>query len=338
MAYSKAQCIGFQLNTFPEFDYIWDPKALRWKTDYLKSKYLGLANDDADIRSRCSVMKDAIAFADKQSTIDRSDKTLKIFMAPEFFFRGSRGAYPVEKVSMIMENLRAFTKDKRFAHWLFVFGTALGSLGHLLDTEIFNLAMVQKGGVGSSTYTHKTGPESDSFIVYKEYISHIDFLRDAKKKWSDSLDRDVRVGGTIDLVAPTMGSRDISVFGSSPSGVTYNEFGHESLQEINKTGLGGGSIFTIDGITFGLEVCLDHFKRRLRAADRSKGKPRVQVQLIPSAGMSIEEDAIAVCDDGLIFNVDGGGTSAHSALQVLDLEVFNLITVVSPLAEKSVVY
>jgi hypothetical protein len=333
MDYKNVQCIGFQINTFPEHDYIYNLLLSKWEIQ--RSRYLGILNDDTDIRARCSLMRDAIAFADKQSDIDRDEKRLKLFVAPEFFFRGTKGAYPIEKVSMIMESLRGFTAQPRFADWLFVLGTALGQLENLLDTEIFNIALVQKGGVKSSTY--KQG-EQDAFVVYKEYVSHIDFLRDKAKNWQNPIERVVNLGNRSDLVQPTLGSRDISAFGGPASGVVKDQYGNQHLKEVNKTGLGGGSIFTIGGITFGIEVCLDHFKRRLRQAERKKGDPRVQVQVVPSAGMSIDKDSIAVVEKGLIFNVDGGGGAAHTALKELTLGVFDLVSDVKAKSTKDVAY
>jgi len=58
----------------------------------------------------------------------------------------------------------------------------------------------------------------------------------------------------------------------------------------------------MDGISFGLEVCRDHYLKRLAHSEES-GK--VQIQLVPSAGMSIEESSVACVRDGLVFNVDG---------------------------------
>jgi hypothetical protein len=78
--------------------------------------------------------------------------------------------------------------------------------------------------------------------------------------------------------------------------------------EINKSGYGGASVFTIDGVTFGLEVCLDHAQNRLAnyyAGAAKAGDPKVQIQLIPSWGMSIGGGKLCVLSQGLVFNVDG---------------------------------
>ena len=73
----------------------------------------------------------------------------------------------------------------------------------------------------------------------------------------------------------------------------------------------GGCIFTMDCITFGLEVCRDHYLKRLASSQNSRS---AQIQLIPSAGMSIEQASIACADGGIIFNVDG--VSPHAMVAV----------------------
>src|SRR6185369_6324461 len=80
-----------------------------------------------------------------------------------------------------------------------------------------------------------------------------------------------------------------------------------------KSGIGGGSVFTMDGITFGLEVCLDHMENRLaefyKVGVAAVGDPKVQIQLIPSWGMLIGKGELVCVEDavkpGLTFNVDG---------------------------------
>ena len=58
----------------------------------------------------------------------------------------------------------------------------------------------------------------------------------------------------------------------------------------------GSAVFEIDGIRFGLEVCLDHAKNRLT------GNERVSIQLVPSCGMSWT--AYKCVAGGLYFGVD----------------------------------
>jgi len=91
------------------------------------------------------------------------------------------------------------------------------------------------------------------------------------------------------------------------------------VSEVNETGSSGGCVFTMDGITFGLEVCLDHGnKRRENYCANTwapSGEPKVQVQLIPSCGMKIGNPCCV--PQRLVFKVyvahyaakkDAGGT------------------------------
>ncbi|MDW6003241.1 hypothetical protein [Vibrio mangrovi] len=164
-------------------------------------------------------------------------------------------------------------------------------------TEIFNMALVQKGG----TATTEQSCSLKQVIVYKEYVSHIDFIRDTSLQWGKPTERKIVIHGETRMALPTSGSVD--TLGASP-----NKPVKGGISEINRSGLGGGGVFTIDGITFGLEVCLDHAYNRLwefydKAAN--SGDPKVQIHLIPSWGMSIHGGVVSCIADGLVFNVDG---------------------------------
>ncbi len=449
-----------------------------------KMIYLGDSDDDTDIETRCDIMKEAIRTAYRHGDIDDDTSVLKVFMAPEFYFRGAKGSYPIEKISGIVDSMRETTDRFELADWLFVFGTAIGQLAHeevtdtgagtgqervhsgdvkynarivevdnsgptrikvecglapglignlvpwgakqtivneitkcelssespgknqfwltlrnkslftpgpvvllepvaaILDgkgkknkwslkvkskicsrivkgvdwkirqagtegtiddcthiandvyqlsvistgdpwkigwvklvepiaTEIFNIALVQKGWPAPSPCDKGLR----GAIVYKEYVSHIDFIRDKTKypSW-DLKDRRITIDEKAERrVLPTSGSRDVG--GAEPNvpgeGSTWTDkdgIEHTVGSEINKSGVGGGSVFTIDDITFGLEVCLDHGKDKLHNfydGQAASGDPKVQIHLIPSWGIEIGGGEVCCVDDGLVFNVDG---------------------------------
>jgi hypothetical protein len=80
----------------------------------------------------------------------------------------------------------------------------------------------------------------------------------------------------------------------------------------------GGSVFTVDGIKFGLEVCFDHAQKRLAGAEG------IKVHLIPSCGMEIGSDLFCV-DRGIVFNVDGSmmyNTPGHAEVKIKGSLVF----------------
>ena len=294
MAYTHVQPIGYSIGTFPVSD----------TSSAFKQKYLGIDDDDRDVTTRCKIMSGVIGDVADDSAVDTSSTTLKIFMAPEFYFRGSKGAYPLERVAWIMGAMRDLTEDGRFDHWLFVFGTAVGYIDSDSDNrEILNVVMVQRGGVSTGEVS-----VANTLIVYKEYISHIDFIRDRASypKWDNEGHRMGLIGSSESGLIPIRGSRDLR--------------SKEVIDKEDRTvsGLGGQSIFEMDGITFGLEVCLYHYKKRLRTANNASkdGQKYVQIHLIPSAGASIQKDAIGCIGGGVIFNVDGG--KPHSSVKLND--------------------
>ncbi len=288
MSYSHVQCIGYKINTL-ELDK--------------KNNYLG-AVSTIDINNRCTIMKNAMLEALAKASEKNDSNCLKIFMAPEFFFRDANGAYPIEAVSSIMETLREQTNEMHFKDWLFIFGTAIAYLTNVDSKEVFNIAMVQSGWTKSVDFP-------PALIVYKEYVSHMDFIRDKANKWGKN--RRALIGREswwsfllgrdrdMSLLRPTEGSRDLE-------SKKINKVGKG--KEKTKSGLGGQGYFEMKGVHFGLEICLDHFKSRLRASPPEKGDFYPQIHLIPSGGASIQEESIACGNKGIIFNVD----ARHTAL------------------------
>jgi len=399
--YSKVQFIAFNIRpgqvrtnpcpvigcACPQFDP--HPKNLHFckgcNHDHVsQKKYLGDTEATKDIKIRCAIMKKAIetAFHDANllkakvrrcswNVFSKKEPVLKIFMAPEFYFRGSEGGYPVENVSQIMETMREETQYKAYKDWLFVFGTAIGyqkheetlskilkkkdnfnieidtvartivedcevrgrktgvsrkvkkaekktkpdstyyeielkaggyfEQGELIEigwpndreTEVFNIALIQKGGPSSSKPPSREGAKervtdpNRELIVYKEHVSGIDYLPGSVK------------GKYL------IHGEDRRILETEKSGES---------SEISKSGLGGGSVFTVDNITFGVEVCLDHACNRLKNYydyHANKSDQKVQIHLIPSWGMSIVGGKICCVDKGLVFNVDGSRSDSE---------------------------
>jgi len=184
-----------------------------------------------------------------------------------------------------------------------------------LAAELINVALIQKGG---SDLENRGGLREA--IVYKEFASHIDFVNEKPDEWYDvsGKHRKILLEDERQVMLPTEGAVDIlsrhrQASNRGDSGI--------KVSEINVSGYGGGSVLTIDGITFGVEVCRDHLLKRLHlfyfgnpvanppvARTVAKSDPRVQVQLIPSWGAWIDRNSICCVEDGLIFNVDGAKT------------------------------
>ncbi|HYO69942.1 MAG TPA: hypothetical protein VEU33_28085, partial [Archangium sp.] len=92
--------------------------------------YLGDPDPMTDITFRCDAMKEAIRLAYQDPNVNTGPNVLKLFMAPEFYFRGQKGGYPVKNLPDIIRLMREETDKFKYADWLFVFGTAIGYLEH----------------------------------------------------------------------------------------------------------------------------------------------------------------------------------------------------------------
>jgi hypothetical protein len=167
-------------------------------------------------------------------------------------------------------------------------------------------------------------------VVFKEYVSWIDFLGSnfAKPEFNapGGGGRLIVIDGVTDrMVLPTDGSRDtLGANPNLPPAPTTGTIWHDSNgaehrvgSEINVSGEGGGSVVTIDGITFGIEVCLDHLAKRLDNLYRNSanaGDPKVQILLIPSWGMTIGAAPCNTVPNAVLFNVDGSRTESAARL------------------------
>lgn len=111
------------------------------------------------------------------------------------------------------------------------------------DLVVYNLALVT-----DDTNRNLTG-------VLKEHKSTIDFLKHAQP------------GGISDEYVKHMSEK--------------NEALQVPHQLVDRLKIDKDGIFTERGITFGVEICLDHLQKRLV---QTPGSNKVQVQIITSAG------------------------------------------------------
>src|SRR6185369_17223327 len=124
-----------------------------------------------------------------------------------------------------------------------------------IATEVFNIAQVQRGWPSSVLHQGLT-----QALVDKETVSNIDYLGKNSSNLGEWFAKD-GVGRVIDIhgrkdrtVLPTSGAK--ALLGASPNevgsgGKVWTKNGGTVGSEVNKSGIGGGSVFTMDGITFG---------------------------------------------------------------------------------------
>jgi hypothetical protein len=186
------------------------------------------------------------------------------------------------------------------------------------SAEIFNVCFVQKGGAGAPASSEGTALKQR--MVEKETISSVDFggpEYGTGDTFYDPLHHLINFYDSQLRAAPRQGARqtydpsaDTSLENKPGTSKTFkSNFGDErdvnvhtrNISERSASGFGGGSLFDMDGLSFGLEVCLDHLQQRLKQS----GAGKVRVQLIPSCGMSIKDPSKHMLPNGFIFNVDG---------------------------------
>jgi hypothetical protein len=252
--------------------------------------YLGLPDPLEDIDARCQLMLRAMQTASanlpQTSPPEAPGTTLKVFMAPAFFFRGGNGAYDMDSVQYAVAQLQKMSAGDEWTDWLLVFGTIAGfsdTSGQAYpggapiagQPEMYNFTLVQRGGAANA------GPLSAK-VVMKEIMSGIDFIADVANS-----------GGLL------LGEVDHGEAGPVLPG------GERQLVDYD-----GAGVLTLDDITWGLDI-RDH----LRNSPQLPGESLIQAQLIPSYGMAINPAQVAAEQQGYVFLCDGSGLDS-SAMQV----------------------
>eukprot|EP00241_Pyramimonas_parkeae_P001825 CAMPEP_0114244466 /NCGR_PEP_ID=MMETSP0058-20121206/11351_1 /TAXON_ID=36894 /ORGANISM="Pyramimonas parkeae, CCMP726" /LENGTH=436 /DNA_ID=CAMNT_0001357401 /DNA_START=222 /DNA_END=1532 /DNA_ORIENTATION=+ len=253
-------------------------------------KYVGLSNMRDDFSARVEVVRKALEKADKVASKDPA--VLKVFTLPEFFFRGPIGAYPLQDVlgdamypNGFIYQIQQLLEGDRWASWLGIFGTIIafqiapGNRYRLHN--VYNICLCQHGG-----FTSAQERGAKCHFVLKHWVSKIDFLD----------------GGEP---------------GDEGQVVKDDEKWLENHQQHYLDGLRAygrledDCLVRVGGISFGLEICLDHRNRRLiknEATRKYQHNRPVEVQLVISAGMSLIDRSVVVNrKGGLIFINDGLG-------------------------------
>jgi len=280
MPYQQVQYIAYVINTAPQ------------RNNGIKT-YLGLPDAAEDIDARCQLILRAIQTAQaniaQSSPPEAPGTTLKIFLAPEFYFRGSTGAYDMDSVQLAISALQNMVKGDEWNDWLFGFGSILGlsaptfpyppyNINPAAKKEVYNFTLLQRGGSANQ------GPQGAN-VVTKELKSGIDFITQTQS----ANNTDILIGN-VNYLPP-----------ASSSGP-----GRER-QQLNYDGAG---ICTISDITFGVEICLDHsaetapgvYVGRLQQSPQLPNEPQIQIQLIPSCGMTIHNAQVMTEINGYVFH------------------------------------
>lgn len=302
--YKATQFISFTINTLggSSADGECDGRNVDPKTGLC---YLGNTRDLAeDVHHRVRIVEKVLhkltndAFTEEPE-IDRNSNVLKIVMLPEFFWRGPFGVYSMKDLYddteddskdgiliQVADRLRAIISDDAFADYLFVAGTILAAqptdpqmnltqaLENARNIMYYNFATMIKGGKGHSHY----------YFVQKRYISGADFLSRAQ--------------------LPNPSDEDMHLYGDATLPL------QETLRKRGDT-IVSHNVVEIDGIRFGIEICLDHRMGQLyNNIQLYENGQLVDVHLITSAGMAIERGPNPIVPGGVVYLSDGEASSA----------------------------
>lgn len=291
--------------------------------------YLGLQNDSDDVTRRLSIMKFALEKAYQLS--DPSNTTLKLFNAPEFFFRGKNGAYNItheygdphfeacHAVCQTLKGLETLVADEKFKDWLFLFGTVIASdtrASEDHESVFVNFAPVYRG------YDPATSsPLGKRLIVPKRYVSREDFLT-IRRKFNESLATEI-----FDDPMPYQATV------LNPFEYGYRQYNNDQWKKYKGALTDRGyamvdfDFFVMDNITFSIEICLDHDKHSAHdvfmanlATGSKKRIPyggddgftygripdhQAQISLVSSGGITVNPESLVLANNGYIFLQDG---------------------------------
>lgn len=225
-----------------------------------------------------------------------SNTTLKILIAPEFYFRPDHAdhSYPAEVYRAIKDVLRATIADMgEFADWLIVAGTVMwhytsedqgrGRVGAGSKTVYNNTALVVGGGGGATSH----------YKIDKVWASGIDGIPTG------------RHGGD---------------FEQDPNRQSLGEMLETQARRISHF---KQHLFRVGGQQLGLEICADHSTGGLRRYVLGRWKFQrtwPNLHLITAAGARVSSTSVCARVNGYVCRCDGyltGMTSPMSHSKVL---------------------
>lgn len=250
---------------------------------------LGLS-DDAKKRLRRLA---AVVEKAHSELVGDQDTTLKVFVAPEFYFRPEAATnshtYSQEERSKILVALGLMFKNAKFDHWLIVAGTVIANIPVVPVTTpktyyYYNTAIAIKGGTNCKLSA-----------IEKQQPSGID---------------GVPVNGGITSNTVAAGN--------------YKEHFEEWSTKKER-------LFNVDGVQLGLDICLDHagpvsfhpasvgyafvqdtLRMTKRVANESLSQPPlpaplpdIALHILTAGGMPIVPQSLAAKNGGYILRTDG---------------------------------
>ncbi len=331
--YTKVQFLAWEVYTGPIYNDFYNaigyPGVVLRDFRTLTGLYWQALSQCLDVEARVAFTRRAIETAYQHA--DQDENTLKVFVAPEFLYRGPAGAYfhdllagwdgpspytaalpqPLKKLwgdempapfnkdwRGLLGGLRGLADDERYKDWLFVFGTAIGGAysggpGDWKDGVAVNVACVQRGGAGRGAECCYTEKHLKSSIDFINFnYEHPDLLSMVHGNTRHDSEPDWKI---LDRIIDEDDADE--------------EEDEEDEGEEETLSRPGGALFRMpsickgDGtmVQFGLEICLDHLQGYVPADPHVQATGRlagahafVDLQIVPSCGMHLIGTSLAL--------------------------------------------
>jgi hypothetical protein len=260
---------------------------------------LGKLSDDAKGRVCRMLAVIDLAFSSNAPSMEKN--VLKVFMAPEFYFRPRLGdkarSYDATDMIAAQQLFRVVFSQAKLRDWLFVAGSLVWNV---------------KGKVASSSATVSGVPQ--------RYLDALAALADKDTVYNTVL---VGLGGWgVQLYDK------VHYSGADDIAEKWRPLKTYCLQSPSQ------SLVAADTLLIGLEVCYDHecgvlqasyrrFKQTYPANDPQNAAPKLDLQLLTACGMTVQKNRIAAGAKTLVFRVDGtqgaadNGRFDHSEIQAV---------------------
>lgn len=359
--YSNVQFIGHVLSSTPLLK-----ESVEEMSDW--GIYLGLANDSDDINARLQIVSDVLKQVISIGGINKDPSTLKVFALPEFFWRGIKGAYMnsqkandemYKKISDGLINIiKTLEKQYDFSDWLFLFGSILTTFDIpdcITDTD---KTLSKVGDDYLSVYSILKKSAKNKSIPN---VSHLLKIIDKKVESENNYDQELSdllkdVLSMSDGLANKMVYNRCFIYYRQNTNSIQKQFKSKEDFILNNPSASKGivenylqtmvnyppvsdtnnpvqtitySTFNCGGLNIGVEICLDHSRKRLLGYLSEKKIKELDIQIVISCGMSLRKDSAATKQGGILFNCDGeyviegdaqNGDSCHSQLKTFSFD------------------
>lgn len=357
--YGRVQFLGHVLSTTPELVV-----SVEEMSDW--GAYLGDEDNGKDIVLRLSIVQSVLEQLLTSGDIDHSETTLKVFALPEFFWRGIKGAYRYygqkndemyQQISFGLSNIiQNLQRDYSLDHWLFLFGSILTTpVGPNCQSEEDPiLAKIGNDYLDIYALLNRASNNGEMKAVrhYLKILDHkVEATSDTDTKLSNLLSDLLSISDR--LATKEVYNRCFIWYGADQYAVQKENKSKEDFILNNPSTLEGDteyylqtmvnypsvfstdnpvetlpySVFQCGNLKIGVEICLDHSRKRLFAYLSENKISRLDVQIVVSCGMQLKKDSAVTKDGGLLFNCDGeymlkdavDGDHCHSQVKRLSI-------------------